>query len=455
MKIKSFYLALLSLFLLSANLHGQSLDDAFKQAKKEKKIVMIYVESPNCNECNEVAAKGISSNLVKSNISNNCIFLKVKKLPDEFYGSGTLYLLYKEFFGTIFFDTDKNILDIMSGSSTSYIPYLDHIERALKENQSTEEKLSELKKNYYNNIGSFDAIQKLIVKIRKLNLEPQEQVLDELTEKAPLDSVSSISFLQFIMKSAPVYLSVAGQYLLKNTDNYNMAWYRMSPLERSTINNRIYSKSILKAITDKDMNYAYRVASNRQMNFASSKNVEDGQKANQETILQYYKGINDTANYLKNVSAFYQRYYMETKVETIQKEDSIRKEITFKNVTANPFNSSLQSDSVRTRTVMFAPRTAYFGSQLNNGAWTVYTYTRDINYLTKALSWAKRGLEFSETSVIMDTYARLLYKTGNKEEALVWEQKAVEGNKKKEISATDYEKVLSSMKAGATKIDEY
>jgi hypothetical protein len=213
---------------------------------------------------------------------------------------------------------------------------------------------------------------------------------------------------------------------------------------------------MLKAIADRDMNYAYRVASNRQMNFASSKNVEDGQKANQETMLQYYKGINDTANYLRNVDAFYQLSYMATRVETIQKEDSISKEKAFKNVSANPFNSpSLQSDSLHKRTVMFAPRAAYFGSQLNNGAWTVYTYTRDINYLTKALSWAKRGLEFSETTAIMDTYARLLYKTGNKEEALIWEQKAVDGNKKKDISATDYEKVLSLMKAGAIKIDEY
>ena len=56
-------------------------------------------------------------------------------------------------------------------------------------------------------------------------------------------------------------------------------------------------------------------------------------------------------------------------------------------------------------------------------------YTKDLNYLTKALSWAKRGIEFYETSAIMDTYARLLYATGNKEEAISWEQKAIDTNK--------------------------
>jgi hypothetical protein len=173
-------------------------------------------------------------------------------------------------------------------------------------------------------------------------------------------------------------------------------------------------------------------------------------------MLQFYKGINDTLNYLRNVAAFYERYFMATKVETIIKEDSVRKEKMFKIIPNNPQNlSTAQIDSLRLKTVMFTPRAAYFATQLNNGAWTVYTYTKDNNYLIKALSWAKRGLEFSETTAIMDTYARLLYKTSNKEEALIWEQKAIDGNKKKAISSADYEKVLGLMKTGATKIDEY
>ena len=456
MKTKSFCLIILCFSIILTKVQAQSVEDAFKQAKKENKIVMISIESPTCNECNEVASKGISSNLVKSSINNNCIYVKVKKLPDEFYGSGTLYILSADFFGVLFFDADKNILDFMSGSSTSYIPYLDHIEKALKEKQTPEATLSQLKKNYYNNIGSFDAIKKVIEKIRKLNLEPQQQVLDELTQKAPEDSAASLSFLQFIMKAAPIYGSIAEQYIQKNKDNYNMAWFRMSQPERVVINNRIYGKSLLKAIADKDMNYAYRVASNRQMTFASSTNIEDGQKSNQETMLQYYKGINDTTNYLRNVANFYERFYMSTKVETIQKEDSIRKEKTFKTIPPNLTNpSSAQKDSIGFRTVTFSPRTAYFASQLNNGAWTVYTYTKDKNYLTKALAWAKHGLEFSETSAIMDTYARLLYKTGNKEEAIIWEQKAIDANKTKAISSADYEKVLILMKSGAVKIDDY
>lgn len=458
MNAKFIFLVVLSCFSLLSSIYAQSMDEAFVQAKKEKKIVMVAVESASCKECNDVAAKGISTNLVKSAISNNAIFLKVSKMPEAFLGPSVLYILPSEFFGVLFLDADRNMLDIMEGSSSSYIPYLDHIDKAVKENQSNGTSLADLKKNYYNNIGSFESIIQLIEKIRKLNLEPQQQLLDELTQKAPEDSANSLSFLQFIAHCAPVINSIAEQYLVKNRDTYNMAWYRMSLQERIILNNRIYVKSLSKAIRDKDTNFAYRVSSNRSNNFntGTAANMEEGQKASAETMLQFYKGINDTISYLRSVFTFYDRFYMNTKVEIILKEDSIRKDNLFKKVPTNSTTGTVMpSSGVAVKTVSFAPRAGFYAGQLNNGAWTVYTYTKDKNHLAKAVTWVKRGLEFAESPALMDTYARLLYKTGNKEEAISWEQKAIEGNKKKEMPAGEFEKVLELMKAGVEKIDAY
>jgi hypothetical protein len=147
---------------------------------------------------------------------------------------------------------------------------------------------------------------------------------------------------------------------------------------------------------------------------------------------------------------------MNIKVETILKEDSIRKENLFKKVPTNSTTGTVMpSSGIAVKTVSFAPRAGFYAGQLNNGAWTVYTYTKDKNHLAKAVTWVKRGLEFAETPALMDTYARLLYKTGNKEEAINWEQKAIDGNKKRDMSAVEFEKVLGLMKAGAEKIDAY
>ncbi len=102
MNAKSIFLVVLSCFSLLSAIYAQSMDEAFVQAKKEKKIVMVAVESANCKECNDVAAKGISTNLVKSAISNNAVFLKVSKMPEAFLGPSVLYILPSEFLVSFF-----------------------------------------------------------------------------------------------------------------------------------------------------------------------------------------------------------------------------------------------------------------------------------------------------------------------------------------------------------------
>ena len=75
--------------------------------------------------------------------------------------------------------------------------------------------------------------------------------------------------------------------------------------------------------------------------------------------------------------------------------------------------------------------------------------------MNTALTWAKRALEFYESPEIMDTYARLLYKTGNNQAAIEWETKAANLMKQRGMSAVNYEKVLAKMKNNDTIIDEY
>ncbi len=119
----------------------------------------------------------------------------------------------------------------------------------------------------------------------------------------------------------------------------------------------------------------------------------------------------------------------------------------------------LQTDKTKrvlqkfTQTVQFAPKTKYYANALNEGAWNIYSFSGNVNYLNKAILLAKRALEFSEEPEIADTYARLLYKTGNKQEAILWEERAVNLIAKKGLSSNEFEKVLRSMLKDETKID--
>jgi len=416
---------------------------------------MAIVQSGNCNQCNEVAEKGISSESAKKSIQANCIVVKLQEKELESYSLVSLAFFSKDFFGTIFFDGDKNILDVMPGSTSMSSAYHDHIEKALKEKNTISENFAVLKKNYFINIGNFSTNMKLIAKILSFQLEPSQELVDELTVRAPLDSASSISFLQFIMRAAPMVGSNAQAYINKVSDNYNMAWYRMSLQERMKINGRIGNKSLQKAIQDKDRNYAYQVASFKQQTY--NRNYEEGQKANQQVMLEYYRGVNDTADYLKNVSLFYEKYYMTISAEKVKQEDSAQLKAMLKQAPA--VDTVRESNDKKTfivkKAVSFAPRGQYYANALNEGAWTVYTYTKDINYLKKAMSWAKHGLELYQSPEVMDTYARLLYKTNNTEEAILCEQKAIDLKKSTKYSATEFEKILAAMQKGESKIDEY
>jgi len=66
----------------------------------------------------------------------------------------------------------------------------------------------------------------------------------------------------------------------------------------------------------------------------------------------------------------------------------------------------------------------------------------------------KKGAEFYESPEDLDTYARLLYKTGNKEEGIEQEKKAIDLQKKRKFSAIEYERVLKRMMDNAAVIDD-
>jgi hypothetical protein len=76
-------------------------------------------------------------------------------------------------------------------------------------------------------------------------------------------------------------------------------------------------------------------------------------------------------------------------------------------------------------------KTAYSRSEyhINNISWPVFQHISDAEILATAVNTMKYSVEhFDQTNYnSYDTYANLLYKTGKKEEAILWQEKAVKG----------------------------
>lgn len=64
--------------------------------------------------------------------------------------------------------------------------------------------------------------------------------------------------------------------------------------------------------------------------------------------------------------------------------------------------------------------------QLNTFAWTIFNNSSDPDCINAAISWSKKSIIEDPSSAFLDTYANLLYKKGEKDRAIEWQNKAIE-----------------------------
>ena len=86
--------------------------------------------------------------------------------------------------------------------------------------------------------------------------------------------------------------------------------------------------------------------------------------------------------------------------------------------------------------------------QLVEFAWKFYLYVQDKSHLQIAQTWMRQLVEDEPTPTIMDTYASLLYKSGNKKEAMKWEKKALKMANELMEDPTHYELQLAKFEMG-------
>jgi hypothetical protein len=84
-------------------------------------------------------------------------------------------------------------------------------------------------------------------------------------------------------------------------------------------------------------------------------------------------------------------------------------------------------------------------NMLSNISWMVSSFTTDTTYMKQALAWSKRSVSLREEPSNLDIYATLLFKIGNKSEAIEQEKKAIVRAKERNVSATQYEDALKRM----------
>lgn len=426
-----------------------SFEEALKLSAATGKMIFMQVESATCNRCNEVANKAFEDKELTTKLQQTLICIKMGQSDA---GREIINKLYdvKESFGSLFIDQNKTLIHSFLKSTTRAAVYKEQIDLALYKS-GEEIRINELEKEYRNGNKSSEMLEILLRKRKSLNLET-DSLLDEYVASLPADSLKSLSKLAFIAQMAPIISSVADAQLRKNYTLFNKAWLSISFRDRVTINHHIANKSIQKAIRENNETYASTVASFARSTYSDQ--LQSGKKYYDQNMLKFYKETDDTEKYKHSAIDYYDNYYMTLSVDSIKRKDSIQRNSQFnKQRPTNITTAKTDSGTFKQRQVIqfqfaYTPISQNFTSELNNAALSFYKMFDDSLTINKALLWSKRANEFYESSEAMDTYARLLYKTGNKTDAIRWEEKAIALQKKRGFPVTELEAVLANIKDG-------
>jgi hypothetical protein len=205
-----------------------SLQDALKQARSSDKIVMAVIESADCSQCNAVADQGLSNAVLGRTANDNCITLKINSHSADYTLLDSLYNISNSF-GLLFLDNEGNFLHRYNGSSSFYVTYMLELDKALKRKEHPDTDFQQLQKDYTNGVRDFTTLYRLVAKKDSFLLE-HDQLTEEMLNLAPKDSARSLTFLQFLAIQAPLIGSRADQYLRRDQQSFNDAWYLM-PLQ--------------------------------------------------------------------------------------------------------------------------------------------------------------------------------------------------------------------------------
>lgn len=455
MKHSVFYIVLLCTLFTLSNLQAQVQFDNFpsyekliSKAKKDKKLIFVQLNAATCNQCNEVAQKGLSSTLLKEKYALNFIAVSVKKEDEIFKQINEKNQLENFNMGSIFLDADGLVLRKINSTNSDPTFYLELADKAIE--LSKNNPLKELELKYKNGDRSKELLRKIIEERNKFDIEAYELV-NEYLQMQTLAELSTIEMAKFITEQA-LPLNNIGRKLLLNLfskKTVDSLFFTYSLKERVNINNRIIQSTNAIAMKNKDKALAYQIGS-----FIENVNTDGFEKGSFKRytyLLSFFEAIKDTTAYLRDSQAFCDYLLMNVSVDNLKKrEDKERNAI---------LNSKKkEQNSIAVISTTYTSFFIGYARQLNNVAFSYYKYTNNSESLAKALTWSKRAIEIYETlspdvnrkqnPMMMDTYACLLYKTGKKEEAIQWQTNAVETLKKYGEESSSLENTLDKMKRG-------
>ncbi|KAA0992393.1 thioredoxin family protein [Dyadobacter aurulentus] len=420
------------------------------QAQKEDKLIFVHFESNSCQQCNEVASQGFDNSQLTEKFAKNFISIRLnvetengKAIKDTLQVQGSLISVFADAYG--------NILERQNGSTNNATVYSDKADVAIS--RKGKKGITAYSKEYQAGSRSTGFLKEYLDMLKQLDMDNGE-VLDEYTAQLPPDSLKHFGIVKFIYQQGPTLDSKTYQAIREFTPRKLIdSLHRSVPFQEAVnLNNGIIGHSMRKAIMKKDLVLAEGAAWFARATY--DRDPKQGQIAYEKNMLFYLHATRDSTEYLRRAARFIERYYLNISLDSLKGLDQAEKD---KMLAVKP----KMKDGVTVMSFKFTNPSQFYPMELNNRAWHFYQLASRKEDLEKALEWSKLAMEWSEALLLnenntsingnpsyVDTYAHLLYKLGRKNEAIEWQTKALERQKRTGQPHGAMETALIKMKAG-------
>lgn len=445
MILRSFFVFLLLITQLGfSQVKFESFDDLqtlLTAAQTRNKLIFVQTKSDNCNQCNDVARIGLSSTKLREKYAQNFISIEVD-MESKIYKQLIKKTTFRVLPISIFLDTNADLIGLDWESHSDENKYLELADNAITNAKDPVRR--DLEAKYKSGNRDKDFLKKYIE--YKISVEHEvESITEEYINLHTIGELSTIENVKLLINTAsPIDSKIRKVLYAVLPEKMTDSLFRILPFnQRVIINSKISGATFRKAATEKNSTLAGLLAT-----FVSNGHGKDWEKGSffyQTTILRFYKEVKDTLKFLSTAETFANYTLMTSSLDTLLKRDSIARS----KYLASTKKDTLISESYNSFYQKYA-------DELNDIAYRYFEYSNDLNKLNKALKWAKRALEINEVlsmdasrkrnPYMMDTYAQLLFKLGQKEEAIKWQTDVIETAKLWKADTAKFEETLEKMK---------
>ncbi|ALI99577.1 hypothetical protein DC20_12080 [Rufibacter tibetensis] len=432
-----------------------TVEQVLAKARQEDKPVFIALTWPTSTSAKAPNYRNIISALEDPAVAKlfNAEFLNVKVERNSAEGSKlTRQYSVKEYPTYLYLNPDGNLIHRSKSHSSSPKKYLDEV-KAFKEKAASNFNLSYFQKEFDQGRRNADFLLQYLNLQKQMGLPADLDLLETYVSQLPVNAFDNFSTVQFILEQGPIVDSKAFVFSRSNKTILDSIYKTLPFSLRSQINNSIIDNTMRKATATKDAALAQKGAHFARITW--DENYARGLRAYQTNMVNFYRSIKDTTNYLREAASYYDRYFMAISLDSVRKIMTAQTEyrnsllLPSKGKPATPPKpaSGAVTRTESTYRTTSTPTTS-FVMQLNNAAYSIYeTGTRNPTYLTKAMLWSKRTIEVEPVAPYYNTLAHILYRLQLFAEAEAMQQKAVELASKENQPTERFKKSLQQIKA--------